>query len=468
MFRLVIIFIFSLSLLAGASNKDVLLKADNLAKSTKTVNLFKAYNDYKTLYLQADTNSDKALKLKALNGIVYTGNKLNIDVTDYTNELKDFNKKTGTSETKIALTSMIKMNSIKWEDNSLILSFDKDIDKQQIKYFTIYDKKHNRYRYIFDILSSSLAKSQVLTKKGIAQIKLNQYDPKTIRLVFEDEEKLNLSFDIDGNDLKITVISGTQPVAELFKATVAEPQDEDKSEELPADIKKYSKSDKQKIIVIDPGHGGKDSGAIGYKNSYEKYVVLDVAQNVRNILVSRGYKVYMTRDDDTFIELKERTALANRKNADLFISIHANAVCSSSAENACGIETYFLSPSRSSRATRVAAMENSTEISDMSGYGKSTFLKFTTNLNRIASNKLAIDVQKGILGNLRKYHKGVIDAGVREGPFWVLVGAQMPAILVEIGFITNPEESQQLSDKVYEKNMAYGIANGVDRYFINN
>ena len=186
------------------------------------------------------------------------------------------------------------------------------------------------------------------------------------------------------------------------------------------------------------------------------------------MLVGRGYKVYMTRDNDTFIELKERTAMANRKDADLFISIHANAVSSSSADKACGIETYFLSPSRSSRATRVAAMENSTDISEMSNYGKSTFLSFTTNLNRIASNKLAIDVQKGLLGNLRKYHKDVIDAGVREGPFWVLVGAQMPAILVEIGFITNPEESQQLADKTYESDMACGIANGVDRYFINN
>jgi N-acetylmuramoyl-L-alanine amidase len=469
MFKSILTLLFCISLLGAASNKEILGKADTLSKSSKTANLFKAYNDYKTLYLNAVTSSDQPLREKALQGIVKSGTKLNIDISEYADELKNFDKKTTKSSKKVALTSITTMKSIRWDEDTLVLSFDQDLDPKQIKYFTIHDIKHNRFRYVFDISSSSLTKNQALTKQGISRIKLNQFDTKTLRLVFEDQDKINLSFDVDGNDLKITVIAANgKPVGELFKDTSAKVEEPKEKEESSEDIKKYSKSSKQKIIVIDPGHGGKDSGAIGYKNYYEKNVVLDVAQNVRNMLVSRGYKVYMTRDNDTFIELKERTAMANRKDADLFISIHANAVSSASADRAYGIETYFLSPSRSSRATRVAAMENSTDISDMSSYGKSTFLNFTTNLTRIASNKLAIDVQKGILGNLRKYHKDVVDAGVREGPFWVLVGAQMPAILVEIGFITNPQESQMLVDKTYEQNMAYGIANGVDRYFINN
>ncbi len=469
MFKSILTLLFCISLLGAASNKEILRKADTLSKSSKTGNLFKAYNDYKTLYLNAVTSSDLPLREKALQGIVKSGTKLNIDVSEYADELKNFDTKTIKSSKKVALTSVTTMKSVKWDDDTLILSFDQDLDPKQINYFTIHDTKHNRFRYVFDISSSSLTKNQTLTKQGISRIKLNQFDTKTLRLVFEDQDKINLSFDIDGNDLKITVAAANgQAVGDLFKATAVKVEKPKEEENTSEDVKKYSKSAKQKIIVIDPGHGGKDSGAIGYRNYYEKNLVLDVAQNVKNMLVSRGYKVYMTRDDDTFIELKERTAMANRKDADLFISIHANAVPSSSADKACGIETYFLSPSRSSRATRVAAMENSTDISDMSAYGKSTFLKFTTNLTRIASNKLAIDVQKGILGNLRKYHKDVEDAGVREGPFWVLVGAQMPAILVEVGFITNPQESQMLADKTYEQNMAYGIANGVDRYFINN
>lgn len=468
MFRSILTFLFCISLLSGASNKEILKEADSLSKSSKSANLFKAYNDYKTLYLSAVTSSNQSLKQQALQGIVNTGTKLNIDVAEYTDELKDFDTKTTKSLKKVALTSVTMMNSVKWDGDTLILSFDQDLDPKQIKYFTIHDTKHNRFRYIFDISSSSLTKNQVLTKQGISKIKLNQFDTKTLRLVFENQDKLNPSFEVDGNDLKITTIANKEPISDLFKTATAKTTQSEEKEIAPQEVQKHSKSKKQKIIVIDPGHGGKDSGAIGYKNYFEKNLVLDVAQNVKNMLVNRGYKVYMTRDNDTFIELKERTAMANRKDADLFISIHANAVSSSSADKACGIETYFLSPSRSSRATRVAAMENSTDISDMSNYGKSTFLSFTTNLNRIASNKLAIDVQKGLLGNLRKYHKDVVDAGVREGPFWVLVGAQMPAILVEIGFITNPEESQQLADKTYESDMACGIANGVDRYFINN
>ena len=476
MFKSFFLLLFSISLFAASSNQEILNRADNLAKSSKTSNLFKAYNDYKTLYLQSVTNSDNSLKQKALNGIIKTGTALHIDITEYTNEMKNSDQKVAKTESRVILTSMLKMDTANWEDDTLILTFDQDINQQQVKYFTIHDKKNNRYRYVFDISLASFVKTHLLSKKGIDRITISQFNPKAIRLVLENKEKIDLEYKIEGHQLKVILPSDNQTVKELFKITSKKVQKKDESkteelsdsEELPQDLRKYSKSNKQKIIVIDPGHGGKDSGAIGFKNYYEKHVVLEVAQNVKNILLSRGYKVFMTRDDDTFIELKERTAMANRKNADLFISIHANAVPSQNAESANGIETYFLSPSRNARATRVAEMENQAEISDMSGYGKSTFLKFTTNLTRIASNKLAIDVQKGILENLRQSYKSVSDAGVREGPFWVLVGAQMPAILVEIGFITHPQEAEMLMDKGYDKNMAQGIANGVDRYFINN
>jgi N-acetylmuramoyl-L-alanine amidase len=133
-----------------------------------------------------------------------------------------------------------------------------------------------------------------------------------------------------------------------------------------------------------------------------------------------------------------------------------------------GIETFFLSPAKSERAKRIAALENRADISSMGYYSKLTFLNFLNREKIIASNKLAIDVQKGILFNLRKYFKDVQDGGVREGPFWVLVGAQMPSILVEVGYITNPTEAKRLFNPFYQKLIAKGIADGIDNYFLYN
>ena len=481
MFKQIVTLFCLLTFLHAETLSESLNKADNLAKSSKTANIFKAYNEYKTLYLHSITSSDNTLKEKSLEGIIKTGKKLKIDITEYNDVLKSLDKSPEKKQNKVVLTSINNLAVARWDDDTLILNFEKDLDKSQIKYFTIHDQKHNRFRYIFDIQASQINKSQKLNKQGITSVKLKQFDTQVVRLVLENQEKLEINYEIEGGNLEIFLGEKKASVKELFSSKKIDTKQEIKAEsksdskaqsseddtEVPINLKKYSKSDRVKTIMIDPGHGGKDSGAIGYHNLYEKNIVLNVAKNVASILSKRGYKVFMTRHDDTFIELKERTASANRKNADLFISIHANAVASN-FEESYGIETYFLSPSRSGRATRVAAAENSTEISDMSGYGKSTFLNFTTNMNRVASNKLAIDVQRGILGNLKKSYKDVVDSGVREGPFWVLVGAQMPAILVEIGFVTNPEEAQKLADSDYEEQMAYGIANGVDRYFINN
>ena len=462
MFRFFSLFLLLVALLGATTNQDILKRADSLAKTSNTNNLFRAYNDYKNLYLHSMMKEDEPLKTRSLNGIVKTGKRLHIDVSEYEKELSEINPdkkytkataKAKTTAKTVSFKSVCRVESVNWDNDNLVLSFDDELKPDQIKYFTLHDKKHHRYRYVFDIDSASISKSKVLTKKGISRIKLNQFNSKTIRLVFEDQDTLNLHFDVEKNDLIISLIDKTSTAVRSNIAKATTP---------PVAI------DRNKVIVIDPGHGGKDSGAIGYRNYYEKDLVLDISKELTKTLKKRGYKVYMTRDRDVFIKLKKRTAYANQKNADLFISIHANAVCSSKADKACGIETYFLSPSRSARATSVAEMENSADIEDMNMYGKSTFLKFTTNLNRIASNKLAIDIQRGMLGNLRKYHRDVIDAGVREGPFWVLVGAQMPAVLVEVGFITNPGEAKKLKTDNYQANLAHGIANGVERYFLNN
>ncbi len=139
-----------------------------------------------------------------------------------------------------------------------------------------------------------------------------------------------------------------------------------------------------------------------------------------------------------------------------------------SAKKVHGVECYFLSNSRTQRAKNVAAKENSADMSDMSFYGKQSFLNTLSSHNIVASNKLAIDLQRGMLASLKKSYKKIHDGGVREGPFWVLVGAQMPSVLVEIGFITHPAEAKRLVNSKYQKKLATGLANGVERYFLNN
>ena len=223
-----------------------------------------------------------------------------------------------------------------------------------------------------------------------------------------------------------------------------------------------------KTIVIDAGHGGEDVGAVGPNKEYEKVINLNVAKYLYTILKQRGYKVYITRNDDHFIPVKERTVLANDKSADLFISVHTNSVPKEKASEIMGIETFFLSPARSERAKRVAAMENKTDVNEMNDSTKDAFLESLNRPRITASHKLAIDVQAGLLQSTKTKFGDINDSGVREGPFWVLVGAQMPSILVEVGYISHPKESKRLYSIDYQQLLANGIANGVDSYFSKN
>jgi len=222
-------------------------------------------------------------------------------------------------------------------------------------------------------------------------------------------------------------------------------------------------------IVIDPGHGGHDSGAVdGTKKYYEKRAVLAIALRLREHLKNMGFSVLMTRSDDRFVKLSKRTRYANRKSGDVFVSIHANAVPRRKWKKSHGIETYFLQVTRSERAKRVAARENSVVLNRKDRLSKNVILNaIYTGPKIVLSNKLAIDVQKSILHNLRKRYKNVKDGGVRPAPFWVLVGAEMPAILIETGYITHPMEKKRLYDPKYQDLMAKGIAMGIARYLAN-
>ncbi|WP_367693164.1 N-acetylmuramoyl-L-alanine amidase [Helicobacter pylori] len=229
-----------------------------------------------------------------------------------------------------------------------------------------------------------------------------------------------------------------------------------------------TKRKKHKKIVLDAGHGGKDCGAMSANLVCEKDIVLEVVKFLHKELKKRGYSVLLTRDKDIYIDLVARTELANRKSADLFISVHANSIPKHSTSNAHGIETYFLSTARSERARKVAEQENKDDVNLMDYFSKSLLLNSLNTQRLIVSNKLAIDVQYSMLQSVRKNYPDVVDGGVREGPFWVLAGALMPSILIEIGYNSHAIESKRIQSKPYQKILAKGIADGIDSFFSKN
>jgi N-acetylmuramoyl-L-alanine amidase len=214
-------------------------------------------------------------------------------------------------------------------------------------------------------------------------------------------------------------------------------------------------------IVIDPGHGGHDSGTTGPGGIEEKQVVLDVSLRLGKLLRQRlGADVIFTRDNDTFIPLETRTAIANKAQADLFLSIHANSSPDSSAR---GVETYYLNFTTSPDALEVAARENA--VSDESIHELSDLVKKITLKDKIdESREFAADVQKSLYDNLEEGNPGLRDRGIKKAPFVVLIGANMPSILAEISFLTNSDDARQLQQPAYRQRIAESLYRGVSRY----
>ena len=213
-------------------------------------------------------------------------------------------------------------------------------------------------------------------------------------------------------------------------------------------------------IVIDPGHGGKDPGAPGPKTS-EAAVVLDVALRVEKLLLaSPGIQVVLTRRDDTFIPLEERTAIANREAADLFVSIHAN---SSRNRKAAGVETYILNFATSADAEAVAARENATAAGSMRNL-PDMVKAIAQNNKRDESRELADAVQQSMVSRLRPHNPPLRDLGVKQAPFVVLIGAGMPSILAEIAFISHESEGTLLKSANYRQRIAEALASAILRY----
>lgn len=313
---------------------------------------------------------------------------------------------------------------------------------------------------------------------SMPEIKVAQFDKQTVRIVVvaDKNAKFNIS---EGKDfVSIALIGGKksteQTADKMIRQIDKQPSNISPKDESSAIKKESDKEDsafivaKKKIIVIDPGHGGKDPGAISGNGIKEKDIVLRVSQLLAGMLEKKGYAVHLTRDNDIFIELQDRTSFANKKNADIFVSVHANAIDTrySDPNRFHGIETYFLSPARSERAKKAAEKENGVGLMD--AFSKETFLNFLNREKIVASNKLAIDVQRGMLGYAKSKYKDTTDGGVKEAPFWVLVGAQMPAVLVELGYLTHDGDLEKLREDYYKALLAKGIMEGIENYFQNN
>ena len=214
-------------------------------------------------------------------------------------------------------------------------------------------------------------------------------------------------------------------------------------------------------IVIDAGHGGHDTGTIGPNGLLEKDVVLDVAKRLGRLLEARlGAEVIYTRQDDTFIPLETRTAIANRERADLFISIHAN---SSHDSDARGVETYYLNFTSSPEALEVAARENA--VSEKSIHELQDLVKKIALKEKIEeSREFAGDVQESLYGGLSLNNAGIRNRGIKKAPFIVLIGANMPSILAEISFVSNPADARKLETSEHRQRIAESLYRGVSKY----
>jgi N-acetylmuramoyl-L-alanine amidase len=324
-------------------------------------------------------------------------------------------------------------------------------------------------RLFVDLLNARISKdieSSIPIKDGLLRrARAGQYDKKTVRVVLDIDNMESYKIFHLYDPFRIVVdVRGKEGLAKPEKQIVAE--------KAPDGPKQYKKDEKGislakqlglgvKRIIIDPGHGGKDPGALGKNGIKEKDVMLRLAKiladRVRDDLKCEAI---LTRTDDTYLPLEDRTAIANTKKGDLFISLHTNA---HRDRRVSGIETYILNIALDEDAMNLAALENATSTKNIGDLQMIlNDLMLNTKINE--SSRLAEFVHKGLMKELRKGYKPVNSRGVRQAPFYVLIGAEMPAVLVEVGYITNKTENSRLCTTAYLNRTADGIVKGIGSY----
>ncbi|MGD9346010.1 MAG: N-acetylmuramoyl-L-alanine amidase [Candidatus Aminicenantes bacterium] len=214
-------------------------------------------------------------------------------------------------------------------------------------------------------------------------------------------------------------------------------------------------------IVIDPGHGGKDPGCIGRNGLEEKSIVLDVCKKLKKLLETQmDLEVILTRETDIFLPVESRPVIANQKRADIYISVHANSFPN---KKRSGVQTFYLNFSHDASVNAIAAQENATSTKSISEM-KDIITKIAQNSKIVESKELAEIIQDNIVKALSKNYKNVKDLGVKGGPFWVLIGGEMPSILVEISHLSNSKEAERLKSPQYRERVAQGIFGGIIHY----
>lgn len=299
--------------------------------------------------------------------------------------------------------------------------------------------------------------------------RVGQYRSDVVRVVLDVEHVKDYKVFPLSDPFRIIIdVKGERPleISRLTEqiqpapAVAAEPKKVEPREDKPRAVTRF-KPGKIRRIVVDPGHGGHDPGAVGSHGTQEKNVVLAIglrlAEKIRGEL---GIDVVMTRSTDVFIPLEERTAIANKVNADLFVSIHANA---SLNRVASGIETYYLNLAKTEKAAQLAARENGTSLEKVSLL-QAILFDLMANYKLNDSAHLAEEVQKALYRKIHDHYPSTKNLGVKQGPFYVLVGATMPSILVETAFLSNEAEEERLKDSSYQEHAADGILEGIKGY----
>ncbi len=357
----------------------------------------------------------------------------------------------------------------------LRLEFTDSCEKEQVKQFTL----SKPYRRVFDFKNTRLSHKDLAKKFG-SSLRIAQYKPDIVRIVVQNDTPYSCLpykpiFTKKEYHIPLPKSVNVLPATRYKKPKVNIKVTDNKTVKRVVKSKPIKKLKKtpvrshgSELIVIDAGHGGHDPGAVS-GGKKEKDLVLSVAKKVARELKNRGYPVHLTRKSNRFLKLQERTHIADTKGSVAFISIHANAVGKKHSSKVHGVETFFLQNTRDAKSQRIAARENASVLKGAgSKLSKEVIIDSVLNGPKIVqSNKLAIDVHRRIITNLRSQYKGVKDGGVRHAPFYVLVGASRPSILVELGYISHPQERKRLFTSNYQGLLAKGIAEGVDNYLNN-
>ncbi len=297
----------------------------------------------------------------------------------------------------------------------------------------------------------------------LSDARAGQYDADTVRVVVDIKSFDTYKIFPLKNPFRVVIDVRGKVSGETAAATAAAPSTPAPSgRKLPDGALAKQLSLGVSRIVIDPGHGGKDYGAPGYlRGVHEKHIVLQIAKRLAKKIHKRlNCEVLMTRSTDKYLTLEERTAFANTRNADLFISIHTNAARDS---RAYGIETFFLNLATDDDAIRVAAMENATSRKNISDL-QTILSDLMQNAKINESSRLARVVQDSVTSGLSKRYSRIKNKGVKQAPFYVLLGAQMPSILIETSFISNKRECKRLTTASYQEHIVDGIVDGIAAY----